>query len=91
MPHRASATKALRQGKKRQQCNKPVKSRLTTETRSFERAVERGDAKAAQGQLNLLTKLLQRAAIKGIIKANTAARRQARFQKQLNGITAAKG
>ena len=91
MPHKASATKALRQSKKRQQRNKPAKSRLTTETRNFERAVERGDAKAAQGELDLLTKLLQKAAIKGIIKANTAARRQARFQKQLNSITAAKG
>jgi len=91
MPQRTSATKSLRQSKKRQQRNKPARSRLTTETRRFERAVERGDANAAQGQLDLLTKLLQKAATKGIIKTNTAARRQARFQKQLNGITAAEG
>jgi small subunit ribosomal protein S20 len=91
MPQRTSAAKSLRQSKKRQQLNKPARSRLTTETRRFERAVERGDAKAAQGQLDLLTKLLQKAVTKGIIKTNTAARRQARFQKQLNGITAAEG
>ena len=91
MPHRASATKSLRQSKTRQQRNKPARSRLTTETRGFERAVQRGDAEAAQRQFDLLTKLLQKAATKGIIKANTAARRQARFQKQLNSIAAAGG
>lgn len=89
MPQRASAGKTLRQNKKRRLNNKSVKSRLTTETRSFERAVERGDAQQAQGQLSLLTRLLQKAVAKGVIKANTSARRQARFQKQLNTIGSA--
>lgn len=88
MPQRASAKKRLRQDPKRHLRNKAARSRLTTETRKFERAIERGDAQEARGQLDVLTELLQKAAARGIVKDNTAARRQSRFQKQLNGITA---
>ena len=91
MTQRASAKKALRQSKKRRLLNKSVKSRLISETRKFERAVERGDSQEAQGQLSILTKLLQQAASKGVIHANTAARRQARLQHQLNGIVSSEG
>ena len=86
MPQRASAKKTLRQSKARNLRNKSVKSRLTTETRKFERAIERGDGEQCRIQLDLLTKLLQQAAANHVLHANTAARRQARFQKQLNGL-----
>ena len=91
MPHSASAKKALRQSKTRRLLNKSVKSRLTTETRKFERAVDRGNLQEAQGQLNLLTKLLQQAASNEVIHANTAARRQARLQHQLSSINSPEG
>ncbi len=84
MPQRPSAKKALRQNKKRRTRNKAAKSRLTTETRKFERALERGEVEDARGQLKVLTKRLHKAAAKGLLHANTAARKQARLQKHLN-------
>ena len=84
MPHRQCARKALRQNATRRLRNKGVKSRLGTETRKFLRAVERGNVQEAKGQLSLLTKLLQKASAKGIMHANTVARRQARLQKSFS-------
>jgi len=83
MAHSRSARKALRRSLTHRQRNKSVRTRLTTETRKFEKALERGDVAGARSQLSLMTKLLQRAADKGIMHANTAARRQARLCKQL--------
>jgi len=64
--------------------NKAVKSRIRTETREFERAIERADAEQARTQLQLLTKLLHKASAKGVLHTRTAARRQARLQKHFN-------
>ena len=88
MPQRPSAKKSVRQNKKRQLRNKSVRSRLTTESRKFERAVERGDLDEARRQLDVLTKLLQQAAAKGVVHRKTAGRRQARYQKRLNEAAA---
>ena len=88
MPHRASAKKAMRKNEKRRGRNRSVKSRLTTETRKFERALERGDAGEAATHLNLLSKLLHKASAKGVLHANTASRRLARLQKHLNDLSA---
>ena len=86
MPHRPSATKRLRQDSKRRLRNKSVKTRIRTEENQFFRMLERGDSSAATQQLDLLTKLLQKAAQKNIMHANRAARKQARCQKQLNDL-----
>ncbi len=84
MPQRPAALKSLRQDKKRTLRNKSVKSRLRTEQNKFARMLERGEVEAAEGQLKLLTKLFQQAAVKNVIHANRAARKQAQFQGQLN-------
>ena len=88
MPHRASAKKTLRQSEKRRLRNRAVKSRLRTETRKFERAVERRDAEEARSQLQLLTKLVHKAGAKGVLHSRTAARRQAGLQKHFNEMIA---
>ena len=84
MPHRPAASKSLKQDQKRNARNKAVKSRLRTEENRFNRMVERGDRDAAAKQLALLTKLLQKAAVKNVVLQNQAARQQARLQRQLN-------
>lgn len=84
MSQRASAAKSERQSKKRYQRNKSTNSRLSTETKKFKRAVERGDTEEAKGLLDRVTKLLHKAVSKGILHENTAGRRQARLQKMLN-------
>ncbi|MHC4789188.1 MAG: 30S ribosomal protein S20 [Planctomycetota bacterium] len=84
MPHRPAALKSLRQDKKRNLRNKSVKSRLRTEQNKFAHMLERSDLEGAERQLELLTKLLQQAAAKNVIHANSAARKQAQLQKRMN-------
>jgi len=86
MPRRPAALKSLRQDKKRGLRNKAVKSRLRTERSKFDRMIDRGDAEEAQRQLDLLSRLLQQAAVRNVIHANKAARLQAQCQGRLNGI-----
>ena len=86
MPHRNCARKALRQSKVHRQRNRSVRTRIGTETRRFLRAVERGDAQEAQTYLSTLTKLLHKAVAKGVLHANTVARKQALLQKRLTRI-----
>jgi len=88
MPHRKSALKRLRQDKKRTLRTKSVKSRLRTEQSKFDRMLERGDLEAAETQLNLLTKLYQKAGAKNIIHENNAARKVARAQRRFNELRA---
>jgi small subunit ribosomal protein S20 len=88
MPHRNSALKTLRQDAKRALRNKSVKSRLRTEQNKLDRMLERGEAEPAAEQLSLLVKLFHRAAAKGVIHANTAARRQSQYERRLNEIRA---
>lgn len=68
--------------------NKVVKSRLRTEQTKFTRMLQRGDLAAAEGQCSLLTKLFQRAVARKIVKANSAARKQAQFQRRVNELKA---
>ena len=89
MPQRANARKTLLQNRGRRQRNRAAKTRLGTETRRFLRAVERGDAQEARTYLNELTKLMHKAAAKGILHANTVARRQASYDKKLAQIATA--
>ena len=87
MPQRPAAKKSVRQNEKRRKRNSAVKSRLTTEIRKFERALEREDVEEAQDKLDLVTKLLRQAAKKGAMHENTAARRQSTLQKELNRVS----
>jgi len=84
MPQRKSAFKTLKQDSKRRVRNRAVKSRLRTERNKFDRMLERGDVADAALQMNLLTKLIQRAATRNVIHENKAARLQAQFQNRLN-------
>ena len=84
MPHRPSALKSLRQDEKRTLRNKRVKSRLHTEQAKFARALQRGELEQARTQLNVLTRLLQRAADRKIVHPNRAARVQAHCQQRLH-------
>jgi len=88
MPNRQSAVKSLKQTLKRTRRNKGVKTRLKTETKMFDRAVERRDVAEAEKQIQVLTKLLQQAAAKGVVHKNAASRRQSRLTRRLNEVKA---
>ncbi|AHI02758.1 30S ribosomal protein S20 [Corynebacterium falsenii] len=65
--------------------NQAIRSRLRTETRKFNAAVESGDKEAAEAQLRLASKMYDKAVTKGTIHRNNAANKKsgmaARFNK----------
>ncbi|RYX85621.1 30S ribosomal protein S20 [bacterium] len=72
MPNLASAKKRLRQNAKRQLRNQIAKTRIKTEVK-----------KAIAGEINLAVSVIDRAASKGIIHKNAAARKKSRLAKRL--------
>jgi len=72
MPNLASAKKRLRQSAKRQLRNQIAKTRIKTEVK-----------KAIAGDQNLAVSVIDRAAAKGIIHKNAAARKKSRLAKRL--------
>lgn len=79
MPNLASAKKRLRQNSKRKLVNQMIKTRIKTETK---KVAESGDVKTASA-------LIDRAAAKGIIHKNAAARRKSRLAKSVAAAAAA--
>ncbi|MDP6494221.1 MAG: 30S ribosomal protein S20 [Dehalococcoidia bacterium] len=84
MPHSLSADKALRQSEKRRLRNKSVRSGVKTRTTTAEKLVQEGDMGVAPDAVKEAVRSLDRAAKKGVIHANTAARRKSRLVKKLN-------
>lgn len=72
MPNLPSAKKRLRQAAERELRNRIVKTRIKTETK-----------KALGGLENEAVSMLDRAAAKGVIHKNAAARRKSRLAKRL--------
>lgn len=83
MAHTLSAEKRLRQSRKRHARNRAVKSRIKTCEKKFLQAVRENDLDRARAELSAAARLLDRAARKGIIHRNKAARRKARLAARL--------
>jgi small subunit ribosomal protein S20 len=66
--------------------NKAVKSELKTAVRRFREAAEGGDAAAATTALRSATKLLDKAASKGVIHANQAANRKSAMAQKAGSL-----
>ena len=82
MPNLANAKKALRQTKKRTLQNAVVKRAYKDAVKVVRKTVEAGqDAKKL---VQAAQKKLDKAAKKGVIKKNTAARKLSRLMKQIN-------
>jgi small subunit ribosomal protein S20 len=86
MPIKKSAIKALHQDKKRALRNKKVKSDIIALVRKVRKAVVKKDRVKAADRLKLAIKKIDRAAQKGIIKKNTAARKKSRLTKAVNAL-----
>ena len=78
MPNLPSAKKRLRQTAKKTLRNQIAKTRIKTELK-----------KALSGQENLAVSVIDRAAAKGIIHKNAAARKKSRLAKRLASSTTA--
>jgi small subunit ribosomal protein S20 len=82
-----SQIKRNRQNQKRHDRNKAVRSELKTRVKRAVTAAEQGDEKAADIAKSTV-KRLDKAASKGIIHKNAAARRKSRLQKRVNRAAA---
>ena len=84
MPRERTAYKELRKAKKRHFKNISTKSDLRTSVKNFEGLVKTNKNDEAKKALSLLISKLDKAASKGIIKKNTAARKISRLMKKLS-------
>jgi len=88
MPHSKSAKKRLRQSKEKRVRNKAQKTKIHNLKKKFLSAIEREEEEEAREHLSNLTQQLHRAARKGIMHENKAARKQAQYEKKLNRMVA---
>ena len=82
----ASALKRHRQSEKRRIRNKAVKTKLRHIVRTVRASVEKRDGASATSSLAIATKALDKAATKGVIHRNTAARRVARLMRAVHHL-----
>jgi small subunit ribosomal protein S20 len=88
MANIASARKRIRQTVKRTARNKARKSRVHGAIRKVEEAVAGGDKAAALAAFRAAQPELQRAAGKGVLKANAVARKLSRLSARVKAVTA---
>ncbi len=84
-----SALKRHRQSLKRRERNRKAKGGIRKGTKRVRMAVEAGDLETAQEWLAITIKRLDKAAEKGIIHKNNAARRKSRLTRLVNQAMAA--
>lgn len=86
MPNNASAKKRMRQEEKRRAHNRSIKSIVKTAVTKARTAITVDSTPAEDAQLAVRNAVseLDRAAKKGVIHKNNAARRKSRLMKQLN-------
>lgn len=81
-----SAEKRNRQGEKRRNHNKAVKTAIRTSAKKVAATAESKDKAAAEAALKDMIKRLDTAARKGIVKKNAAARKKSRMQRRVNSL-----
>jgi small subunit ribosomal protein S20 len=86
MANTASAQKRIRQTVKRTARNQACKSRMRTFVKKVETAIAGGDREAANAALRDAQPEMQRAAGKGVIHANTVARKLSRLSARIKSI-----
>jgi len=86
MPIKKAAEKDLRQAKKKEARNKKIKKYLSYQERQFNKAVIASDLNKAKEIYLVLQKALDKAAGKGIIKKNNAARKKSRLFKKIKKL-----
>ncbi|MBI4267640.1 MAG: 30S ribosomal protein S20 [Chloroflexi bacterium] len=92
MPVTRSAEKQMRSSERKRLRNQAVRSVCKTSITKAERLIfSSGDLEAAQKAVVVACSSLDRAAVKGVIHPNNAARRKSRLMDKLNAAKAASG
>lgn len=86
MPNIKSAKKRVLVSEKKYLRNRMYKSALNTTIKKYKAALADGDKNAATELYRETVKKLDRAAARGIIHKNTAARKKSSFTKALNSL-----
>ncbi len=88
MANTAQAEKRARQAEKQRQHNASLKSTLRTAIKKVKKAIEAGDAKAAQAAFQENVGTIDSIADKKIIHKNKAARQKSRLVHAIKGLAA---
>jgi small subunit ribosomal protein S20 len=86
----ASAQKQMRQGIKRRARNRQNLSQLKTQVKKLRAAIAEGNAKTAQSLLAGTVGQIDKAAKKGVIHDNAAARYKSRLTRKVRSLAAVK-
>ena len=86
MANHKSAIKRIRQNNKRRDYNRTWRSRARTFVKRARTTIEGSDVPAAEEAVRAAIQDLDKAASRGIIHANNAARRKSRLMRQLNAL-----
>ena len=86
MANTASAKKRIRQNEKRRMRNRVWLTRARTSVKKARLAIDAGDREAAEVATLTAIKQLDKAASKGVIHNNNAARRKSRLMKRLKAM-----
>ena len=86
MANTKSAIKRLRSAERRRLRNRVYRVGARTAVKKARQAMDRGDPEQAREAVRAAARALDKAAEKGIIHKNNAARRKSRLMRQLNQI-----
>lgn len=86
MANLKSQIKRNRQNKKRRDLNRVFRGRARTALRKARMAIDNGNVEEARTATLVATKALDKAAAKGVIHKNKAARQKSRLMQQMNNI-----
>ena len=88
MPNTKQALKRMRVTAKRTARNRHVKSSVKTAIRRFSDTLGQGDLDTASDKLQIAARSIDKAASKGVVHKNVAARKKSRLAKRLNKVQA---
>ena len=86
MANTPSAKKATRKIAARTAVNKTRRSNMRSNLRKLEETIATGDAAAAKAELQRVQPIIMKSASKGIIHANTAARKISRLSARVKAL-----
>ena len=88
MANTSSALKRMRQSEKRRLRNSAVRSRMRAAVKTARTVLAEGSGDAARAEVKRAAIAVDRAASKGVVHRNTAARLKSRLTQKLNGLLA---
>ena len=86
MPNTKSSIRSVKTDAERRAKNAPIKAALRNAARKVEALAANGAKEDAQATMAAATGLLDKAARKGIIHKNAAARKKSRLAKKINAL-----